>query len=185
MFIKRFSSRPAKRADRNAGFTLVELMVVMALLGIASAMLLGASFYTGRSIASLADSVTLGMQSRSVVDRMSQKLRQAEAVTAYNTNMITVTSGTNTLNYTFSSGLRRLTETENGASKILLENCDSLLFELYKRNPVTNSFDQFPAANVLNEAKLVRVSWACATKAVGKSTGSSELVSAKIVLRVK
>jgi len=175
----------AQKAKGRAGFTLVELMVVVALVGLAMGMLLGASFYTGRSIASLADSVSLGTQSRAVIDRMSQKLRQAEAVTAHTTNMIAVTSGTNTLSYTFSPGTRRLTEVENGASKVLLENCDSLLFELYKRNPVTNSFDQFPAADVLNEAKLVRVSWACATKTVGKATGSSELVSAKIVLRVK
>jgi prepilin-type N-terminal cleavage/methylation domain-containing protein len=170
---------------RRGGFTLVEVMVVTALIGIAAVMLLGASFYTGRSIASLTDSVALSMQSRSVIDRMSQKLRQAEAVTAFTTKSITVTSGGTNLSYTFSPGTHRLTETENGASKVLLENCDSLMFELYKRNPLTNSFDQFPAANVLSEAKLVRVSWACTSKGLGKSTGSSELVSAKIVLRVK
>jgi prepilin-type N-terminal cleavage/methylation domain-containing protein len=173
------------QGKRRAGFTLVEVMVVVSLMGISMAMLLGASFYTGRSIASLTDSVTLGMQSRSVVDRMSMKLRQAEAVTAFTTNSITVTSGGTNLSYSFSPYSRRLTEVENGTSTVLLENCQTLFFELYKRNPVTNSFDQFPAANVLNEAKLVRVSWACQSRGLGKSTGSSELVSAKIVLRVK
>lgn len=173
------------KAKRSAGFTLVELMVVVSLVGIAMGMLCGASFYTGRSIASLTDSVQLSMQSRSVVDRMSQKLRQAEAVTAFTPTSISVTSGTNTLSYAYSSGTKKLTEVENGTSKVLLENCEALTFELYKRNPITNSFDQFPAATTLSEAKLVRVSWACASSAVGKATGSSELVSAKIVLRVK
>jgi prepilin-type N-terminal cleavage/methylation domain-containing protein len=173
------------KPSHPSGFTLVEMMVVMALIGIAMGMLLGASFYTGRSIASLTDSVTLGMQSRSVIDRMSQKLRQAEAVTAFTTTSITVTSGGPNLSYTFTPSTRRLTEVENGTSKVLLKNCDSLIFDLYKRNPLTNSFDQFPAASVLSEAKLVRVSWACSSKSIGKSTGSSELVSAKIVLRTK
>ena len=173
------------KARARAGFTLVELMVGIALLGLAMGMLLGASFYTGRSIASLTDSVQLSMQSRTVIDRMSQKLRQAEAVTAFTTNSITVTAGGTNLSYTYSPGTRKLTEVDNGVSKVLLRNCDSLLFELYKRNPLTNSFDQFPAADVLSEAKLVRVSWACTSQGPGKSTGSSELVSAKIVLRVK
>jgi prepilin-type N-terminal cleavage/methylation domain-containing protein len=180
-----FTAGQQVKPVRSGGFTLVEVMVVMSLIGIAMLMLLGASFYTGRSIASLTDSVSLGMQSRSVIDRMSQKLRQAEAVTAFATTSITVRSGGTNLSYTFTPGTRTLTEVENGVSKVLLENCNSLFFELYKRNPVTNSFDQFPAANVLSEAKLVRVSWACSSKAPGKSTGSSELVSAKIVLRTK
>jgi prepilin-type N-terminal cleavage/methylation domain-containing protein len=174
-----------QQPGRRSGFTLVEVMVVVALIAISMGMLLGASFYTGRSIASLTDSVTLGMQSRSVIDRMSMKLRQAEAVTAFATNSITVTSGGTNLSYTFTPGNRRLTEVENGTSTVLLDSCQTLFFELYKRNPVTNSFDQFPAANVLSEAKLVRVSWACSSTGLGKSTGSSELVSAKIVLRVK
>jgi hypothetical protein len=78
-----------------------------------------------------------------------------------------------------------LVEIENNTTNVLLDNCISLQFDLYKRNPVTNSFDQFPAADTLTEAKLVRVAWTCESKSVGKSTGSSELVSSKIVLRSK
>lgn len=169
----------------RAGFTLIEVMVSTAIGSLVIGLIMGVSFYTGRSIASLTDSVALSNDSREVIDRMSQKIRQAIAVTAYATNSITVTyMGTN-LTYAFVEDDGTLIEVENTTTNVLLEDCTSLRFDLYRRNPITNSFDQFPAADTLAEAKLVRVSWTCESQAVGKGSGSSELVSSKIVLRSK
>lgn len=175
-----------KAKQRSAvGFTLIEMMVATGIGSMVIALIMGVSFYTGRSIASLTDSVHLSNDSRQVIDRMSQKIRQALAVTDYATNAITVNYlGTN-LTYAFLEDDRTMIEIENGTTNILLENCSSLRFDLFRRNPITNSFDQFPAADTLAEAKLVRVSWTCESIGVGKSTGSSELVSSKIVLRSK
>ena len=170
---------------RKGGFTLIEIMIACALGGLAMALVMGASFYTGRSMASLTDSVNLSIQSRSMVDRMSQKIRQAEAVTAFETNSITVNVGGTNLTYQFVPGEQRLLEIENSLTNTVMDNCKQLTFELYRRNPLTNSFNQFSTDNTLSEAKLVRVSWTCSTTGVGKSEGSSELVSAKIVLRAK
>lgn len=170
-------------SHRASGFSLVETLIASALAGMALALVMGATFYTGRSMASLTDSVNLSSQSRAVMDRMSQKIRQAEEVTSFTTNSISVTVGGAPLTYMYVPESRTMIEIENATTNTLLENCDALSFELYRRNPVTNSFNQFPADNNLAEAKLVRVSWVCGTKRIGKATGASELVSSKIVLR--
>ncbi|HEX7860851.1 MAG TPA: prepilin-type N-terminal cleavage/methylation domain-containing protein [Verrucomicrobiae bacterium] len=179
MFIK-----PRTKKTRSA-YTLIELMIGSTLGAIALALVLGATFYTGRTMASLTDSVNLAIQSRSMIDRMSQKIRQAEDVTAFQPHEITVVVGGTNLTYRYQSNTKRLLEIENSSTNTVLENCTQLRFELYRRNPITNSFDQFPADNTVSEAKLVRVSWTCETQGIGQSTGASELVSSKIVLRSK
>ena len=178
MFIK-----PLQR--RAAGFTLIETLVASAIGAIVMTVVMTVTFYTGRTVASLADSVALNNDSRSVIDRISQKIRQAEDVTAYTSNSITVMVSSNALTYTYVPAESKFYEIENSVTNVLLENCTSLLFDLYRRNPMTNSFDQFPATDNIAEAKLVRIKWTCRSIAPGKAAGSSELISSKIVLRSK
>ncbi len=178
MFIK-----PLPR--RATGFTLIETLVASAIGAIAMTAVMTVTFYTGRTVASLADSVALNNDSRSVIDRISQRIRQAEDVTAYTTNSITVMVSTNALTYSYVPAQSKLYEIENSVTNVLLENCTSLVFDLFRRNPMTNSFDQFPATDNINEAKLVRIKWTCESRRPGKAAGSSELISSKIVLRSK
>ena len=181
MFIK-----PLQRIQRRAaGFTLIETLVASAIGAIAMTAVMGVTFYTGRTVASLADSVALNNDSRSVIDRISQRIRQAQEVTAYSTNSITVLVSSNALTYSYVPGEGKLYEIENSTTNVLLANCTSLVFDLYRRNPMTNSFDQFPATDDIDEAKLVRVKWTCESSRPGKAAGSSELISSKIVLRSK
>jgi hypothetical protein len=174
-----------RRRRGAAGFTLIEMMISGGLGVFLLAMTMGVSLYTARSIASLTDSVNLNTQSRLVIDRMSKKIRQATAVTSFSPSYITVDYEGSSLTYAYIAQTGRLVEIQDRRSIILLENCSSLTFELYKRNPVTSSFDQFPASTVLSEAKLVRVLWQCETTRLGQRLGLSEMISAKIVLRSK
>lgn len=166
-----------------AGFSLLEVLLACTLGGMALTLVMGASFYTGRTVASLTDSVNLSIQSRSMIDRMSQKIRQAQDVTEFQTSAITVVVGGTNLTYRFVPNEKKLLEIENAVTNTVLENCSQLKFELFRRNPINNSFNQFPADNTLTEAKLVRVSWVCESQGVGQAKGASELVSSKIVLR--
>ena len=184
MFIKPLQ-RQQRRQRAAAGFTLLETLVASAIGAVVMSAVMAVTFYTGRSVASLADSVALNNDSRSVIDRMSQRIRQAEDVTAYTTNSITVMVASNALTYAWIPAESRLLEIENSVTNTLLENCRELVFEIYRRNPVTNSFDQFPATDNIAEAKLVRVKWTCESSRPGKAAGSSELISSKIVLRSK
>ena len=170
---------------RSRGFTLIETLVASAIGAIAMTAVMAVTFYTGRSVASLADSVALNNDSRSVIDRVSQRIRQAEEVTAYSTNSITVMVSSNALTYSWVPAESKLYEIENSVTNTLLENCTSLVFDLFRRNPMTNSFDQFPATDNIAEAKLVRIKWTCESIRPGKAAGSSELISSKIVLRSK
>ena len=173
------------RSARRAGFTLVELMVAMALSGLVLAVALSLSLYTSRTIASMTDSVDLNARSRHAIDRMSQKLRQISVVKSFSPTAISVTYLGNPLTYTYNPAAKTLVENDAGRVNTLLEDCDTLAFSLYKRNPLTNSFNQFPVLTLTNEAKVIQVSWRCSRSLLGRESGSAEMVSARIVLRVK
>lgn len=168
---------------RQTGFTLVELLVASGIGGMIAVMLLAVTFHTSRSVYCLTDSVGMNSQSRYAIDRMSQKLRQATNVTDFSANSLSVKYKGRALSYSVVNGT--LTEIDNGATKQLVKNCTALNFSLYKRNPITNSFNQFPTLTATNEAKVVQVSWQCSSTLVGRTAGTGEEFSAKIVLRSK
>lgn len=174
-----------QRRPREAGFTLVEFMITAGISGLLLAVCMSLALFTSRSIASVADSVDLNARSRHAIDRMSKKLRQASAVRSFSPTSVSVTYDGRPLTYTYIPSLRTLEENEAGNVTTLLENCDTLAFSLYKRNPVTNSFNQFPVLTATNEAKVIQVNWRCSRSLVGKTSGSAEMVSARIVLRAK
>jgi prepilin-type N-terminal cleavage/methylation domain-containing protein len=183
MEFKTTSTNPRHR--RQAGFTLVELMVAAALSGLLLAVCASLTLYTARGIASVTDSVDLNARSRLAIDRMSQKLRQASGVKSFSPTAVTVTFNGRPLSYTYLADRRVLVENDAGVTNTLVENCDRLTFNYYKRNPMTNSFNQFPILTATNEAKVIQVNWFCSRTLVGKKSGAAEMVSAKIVLRAK
>jgi prepilin-type N-terminal cleavage/methylation domain-containing protein len=183
MVFKTTSTKP--KLSRSAGFTLIEIMVASAIGVLLLAVCLSLSLYTTRSIASLTDSVDLSARSRHAIDYMSKKLRQASAVTSNSPTSVVVTFKGKPLTYTYDTAARTLVENDQGTKKVLLKDCDNLKFTLYKRAPVADSFDQFPAQSTLIEAKVIKVSWHCGRTVVGRKSGSAEMASARIVLRAK
>ena len=179
-----FKTTSIKRPRRGA-FTLVEVLITMGIAGLLMIVCLSLSLYTTRSIASLTDSVDLGARSRHAIDRMSQRLRQASAVTSFSPNSITVAFKGKTLTYTYDPSTGELEENEQGTITPLLVNCDKFAFTLYKRTPIANSFDQFPAGTKLSEAKVIHVTWHCGRTLVSRKSGSTEMASERIVLRSK
>jgi type II secretory pathway pseudopilin PulG len=171
--------------SRRSAFTLVEMMIAAGLSGLLLVVCLSMALYTSRSIAGAVDSVDMNARSRHAIDRMSKKLRQATMVTSFSTNAVVVQYKGRPLSYTYDEKLQTLVENENGTATTLLADCHALKFAIYQRNPVTNSFNQFPVASVTNEAKVIQVSWSCRRSLVGKVSGSSEMTSARIVLRTK
>ena len=171
--------------NRQAGFTLVEFMIAAALAGLLLAVCASLSLYTARGIASVTDSVDLNARSRHAIDVMSQKLRQASGVKTFSATSVTVNYNGKPLSYTYHPDRKILVETENGVTTTLVEDCGGLTFNYYKRNPLTNSFNQFPLLTATNEAKVIQVNWFCSRDLVGRKSGSAEMVSARIVLRAK
>jgi len=175
----------SRRHSRQAGFTLVEFMIASGISVLAVAVFLSLGLFTARSIASMTDSVDLNARSRYAIDRMSKKLRQASVMNSFSSNSVSVTCSGQPLSYTYRSNLKTLTEIDGGRTNTLLKDCNNLTFAFYKRNPVTNSFDQFPVLTATNEAKVIQVQWGCSRSLIGKKDGTTEMVSSRIVLRSK
>lgn len=185
MEFKTTSTDLRRRQPRRAGFTLVELLVATGLAGLLLVVCASLSLYTARSIASVTDSVDLNARSRHAIDRMSQKLRQASAVESLSPTSVSVKYNGQPLIYTYYADRKLLEENDGGVITKLVENCDGLSFNYYKRNPVANSFNQFPVLTTINETKVIQVNWLCSRTLVGRKSGAAEMVSAKIVLRVR
>ena len=163
----------------------MELLIASGLSGLLLAVCMSLALFTARSIASVTDSVDLNARSRHAIDRMGQKLRQASVVKSFSATSVSLTYDGRPLTYTFNPNDKTLVENDGGNRTTLLENCDTLAFSFYKRNPVSNTFNQFPVLTATNEAKVVQVNWRCSRNRVGKADGSAEMVSAKFVIRAK
>lgn len=164
--------------------TLMEVLVSTGIGGVVLAAVAGLSFYTARSFCALANYEELDRLSRNALDQMTYKIRQADGMTSYTNNTIAFSLwGTNTLQYVYSPDARTLTEILGATRTVLLEECDSFTVDIFARNPVSGSFDQFPVTNDLATAKLIRVSWTCSRTILNQKVNTESVQSAKIVIR--
>lgn len=163
--------------------TLIELMVAAAIASIVMAATASLIIYTALSFSALLNYVDLDAQSRNALDQMSWKIRHVSAVTGYDTNNVSfVYLGTGTLSYAYSPRTKQLTENWNGASKVLLKECDTLKFSAYQRTTMSGTFDQTTTTDT-NLIKEIQVSWSCSRTILGSLVNSESVQSAKIVLR--
>ena len=84
------------------------------------------------------------------------------------------------LNYSFTNDI--LLQTKSGETTMLLTNVDYLSFQIYQRNTVASTYDQFPAGSVA-QCKLISVSWICSRTILGSKVNTESVQTAKIVIR--
>lgn len=70
------------KSTRDAGFTLIEVLVGMALFALLSTLLIGFGVATSRSGEDVQDRATVGEEARLGMERLTRELRQASAVSA-------------------------------------------------------------------------------------------------------
>lgn len=168
----------------RAAFTLVELLVAVAVGGILLAALMQVVFYTGRSFAALMNYTELDRYSRNALDEMIYKIREADELKSFSSNRLVFSYWkTNELVYEYSPEDRTLTETLQDRKRILLTGCDALNFAVYQRNTAAGTFNHFPATLTNNAVKLVQMSWTCSRNMIGARINTESVQSAKIVLR--
>jgi type II secretory pathway component PulJ len=173
------SIKPAK-----SGFSIIELMVAGGIGAIVLLALASLTFYTGRSFAALVNYSDLDRHSRNTLDLMSSKIRQADELLEYSTNRLVFSyQGTNKLTYFYSPESRTLEEIEGTNRKILLKECDALVFSIFQRNTAGGTYDQFPATFTNSAPKLVQVSWTCSRTLSKAQLNTESVQSAKIVIR--
>jgi prepilin-type N-terminal cleavage/methylation domain-containing protein len=178
--------------NRRGGqaFSLVELLVTVALAGVFfTAMALMIS-YNARSCAALANYVDLDMASRHALDLMTKEIRQANRLTSFSSTnltfeMIDATTGTtNTLAYVYNSSAATLSRQYGGRSTVLLKQLspNTLTFSIFQRNPVGGAVDQYSTTNA-SLCKVVQLSWVCSRPLLASLINSESVQSAKVVIR--
>src|SRR5215469_5963180 len=130
-----FPSPRGRRFHVQSGFTLMEMMVAL----MAGLMILASVVYTSislsHSMVAISNYYQLDTSSRQTLDVMSRDIRNAGALTSYNTNAITM-SGTNfagvpysfSYNWDGSNMWRTYSNATEFTTTLMLSNCAYLAF---------------------------------------------------------
>lgn len=162
---------------------LMEAMFAIGITAILIAAICSIALFSGRSFAALFNYVDLDDSNRIAMDYLTRDVRQCNRFLAYATNTVIMEDFDGSfLYYYYSPSSRTLTRYKNGASKVLLRECDRLNFSFGQRNSVEGSYDVYPAASA-DTAKLVNVSWSCSRSLFGNKENTESVQTARIVIR--
>lgn len=175
----------------GAAFTLVELMIAMAILSITLAGAASFFLFSLRSGAALGNYALLDQENRQAMDRMTQEIRQAREITDFTTNppSITILNGDNiAVTYAFNPESQTMTRTADDTGRsLLLRNCSVLQFTMYQRNPSNDmNFGVFPVAsnNWRVTGKMIQLTWKTSiTNSPYPTINSENVQTARIVIR--
>ena len=153
------------------------------LSGIVATVIVMLMMFTSRSFVAATNYTDMALLSRMALDKMSRTIRQAQSVTAYATNSITLLDASgNSIQYALNPVTGSLVSVSGGTTNTYLTGCNSLQFWLYQRTPKSNIFGCYLPAFVTN-AKLVQVTWSCSRQILGANINNEVVESASICLR--
>lgn len=178
--------------------TLVEMMIAVALGSVLLAAGGSLWMFGSRSFVAMSNYSQLDKKSRNALDRMSQDIRQATAVTAFtktaSTRLLTVTNAiaSKQISYIWTGTSRTLSCQQAGQpDQIYLTECDRWDFELYQRTPNGGgAYVFYPATNAagaydLSICKLIDMTWKCSRTVLGRKANTESIQTAQVVLRNK
>ena len=178
-----FKITSTKARSLRSGMALAEVLIAAGIMSLMVLSICSFTMYSGHSFASLFNYVDLDDVNRIAIDQLTRDVRQANRVTAYSTNSLSLEdSDLSTINYDYDVTGRTLTRSKNGAGKVMLRECDRLSFSLGQRNTVGGSYDVYPSATVTN-CKVVNVSWVCSRTILGRKQNTESVQTARIVIR--
>jgi len=171
------------RWHHASGFALIDAIMAIGLTGIIMVVLVSITLFSGRSFVCLANYVELDDKNRLAIDNLTRDLRECNKVTYCVSNFLSLEASDGFAIYYIHSGTTKtLQRWKAGQSTTLLTGCESLNFRFCKRNTITNTYEQFPAA-VPAEAKVVDVAWKCSRSILGVTANTEAVQTAKIVIR--
>jgi prepilin-type N-terminal cleavage/methylation domain-containing protein len=179
MFIKRH-----KKSRR--GFTLVEFMVATCLFGLASMAVMTFYMYSTRAFASLTSYSELDKINRNAMDTLTAEIRQAIRVTDVTSNSVTMINGDmQSVTYRFDTVNRALVRIVNGAPQKLITDCTLLNFDVFQRNNIAGTWNQYPVAtnDWAQYVKVIQLRWKTYRAVPGGPGVSENVQTAKIVIR--
>lgn len=173
-----------RRLDRcRSAFTLPELLVSMGISGIVFAAIASLSLYTGRSFAMMANYVDLDNASRTALDVLTRDVRNVLYLSSYQTNTLVFQDyDGQPLTYAYDPQALTLTRIKGTEKKLLLEQCDTLVFNMWQRNPVDGTYGLVPSTNA-DFCKAIDVTWICSRKMFGAKVNTESVQTARVVIR--
>jgi prepilin-type N-terminal cleavage/methylation domain-containing protein len=168
-----------------AAFTLVELMVAMALGLLVATVVATLAYFSSRSFVAMAHYTDMNQRSRLALDKMSKDIRQARLLTSYSTTNLTFQDvNGNSLQFIYNSAQhpRELVRVSGVQTTSYLTNCDSLTFWIYQHTMKPGVFDCYDPAYVTN-ARVIQVTWICSDTIMGIKATTETVQSAQIVMR--
>jgi prepilin-type N-terminal cleavage/methylation domain-containing protein len=196
--MNRATAQVLSRGKTARGFTLVEVMVGLALSSIIFALAGSLWLFASRSFVAMGNYADLDSKSRYALDLMSRDIREATQVTGFQnsgtTKWFTVTNATagTATTYTWNATPRKLVCQKPGQpDQVFLTECDRWDFQLYQRAPQTNGgYVFYPATNAfgtydLGICKLINMTWKCSRTILGSKVNTESVQTAQVVLRNK
>ena len=166
-----------------AGETLVSMVLALGLGGMLLAVAAAVYLYSARSFLDLGNYMEMDGSARHALDLMSADIRQADGISVYSSNALTLKFGTNELSYTLNPTQRTLSRTYGSVARTLLTDCDGVRYDVYQRNPTNGVYDQFLDASSATNSKLVEVTVLSTRSILGRRANSTTLQSARVVIR--
>ncbi len=188
-----------RSARRSQGLSLTEVLIATAIASMVLASVASLTLYGARSSLALTNYTNLEAKSGHALDVISRELRQATAVTGFQTNgtvrWLALTNATDgvSIALTNNTTARTLVLAKTGQDPLpLLTECDQWNFGLYQRTPWVTSTNTvfYPATNVAGVldpslCKLVSLSWKCSRTILAQKVNTESDQAAQIVLRSK
>jgi hypothetical protein len=169
-----------------AGMTLAEALVGMCIVMLILLALCAFSMFSTRSFATMYNYVDLDDANRIAMDTLTRDVRQAQRVVDCTpSRLILEDPNGNMLAYIYDPDARTLVRTNSatpGATKLMLRECDRMLFKIGQRNTVAGGYDVYAAATP-ETAKVVNVSWLCSRTLFGRKANTESVQTARIVIR--
>jgi prepilin-type N-terminal cleavage/methylation domain-containing protein len=180
--------KPQQHGQR--AFTLVELMMAIAVSGVILTALISFTIYAARSFVGMHNYVDLEQKSQNALDTLTKDIRQTQWLSNFTKRIVNGQTVTNSLEFidydnhvlTFKYVGNMLVREKQGVSTMLLTNVDYLTFLTFQRNPIGGTDSQFRSTNGPT-VKLVSVSWVCSRTILGARQNTESVQTAKIVIR--
>jgi hypothetical protein len=162
--------------------TLVEMMVATGIGSIVLAAVATLSMYGARSFVAMGNYGDLDRVSRNALDLMSREIRQTRGLTNFTSTALSFRDFDGfPLVYKYDPTARTLSRVKTNSTRVLLEQCDYLKFNISQRNP-SNNFEFYATTN-LKVVKLIDLSWRCSRTILGAKVNTESVQTAKIVIR--
>jgi prepilin-type N-terminal cleavage/methylation domain-containing protein len=175
------------RRKSKQGYSLVEMIVAIGLFGIVSVAVCTIYLFSTRAFASLANYAELDKINRTAMDTLTKEIRQARLVTDVTTNSVSIINGAGiSVTYRFEASSRRFMRfAADGTSKVLVSDCSLLNFDVYQRNNIAGTWDQYPVASHdwSEYVKVIRLTWKAYRPVPGGPGVSENIQTAKIIIR--